>query len=554
MTAATRDERPGPATWRVAVLYLALTVALTFPLAVRAADSLVGSDPDIDLFMWTLAWDAYAFTHQPLRIFDANIYYPYRHTLAYSENLIGSAFFAAPVLWLTGNHILAVNVVELLSVFLCGLGAYVLGRRLGMSAPAAFLCGLIYAFAPARFFRIAQVHLATVQWIPFCLAYLHAYLDPRQPSSAVSRRRHLWLACAFFSLQALTSGHGAVFLVIASAAVIVYHLIRGAAVAPLHRLRDLSVPGLLLLAPAVLVVIPYRIVQVQMGLRRVPGEPPTWQSFFASPTHLQTFLTSLVPGGEIMERASATLFPGFLTLLAAAAALLPRRVLALRSDLRGPIALYAVLTILTLLLAAGPLWPHVYWLPGLNFIRVPSRFMILTTLCLGVLAGCGADRLFDTARAGRKRVLAVVLAVLFIVEFNALPFRLTAYEIRMPAADRWLNGQPKPFVVAEVPVVLLDRYQTMFMFHSMGHWQRTIHGYSGMRPELHEVLYRQLYTFPDAASLDHLARLGVTYVVVHIDMYRDPGDWQAAEARLAQHSSRLKLEYQDKTSRVYSLR
>src|SRR5262245_62008325 len=102
--------------------------------------------PDAHLFMWTLAWDTHAFVHQPLSIFDANIFYPNHDTLAYSENLIGSAFFAAPVLWLTGNYVLATNMVSLLACVLCGLGAYVLGRRLGLSGPAAFLCGLIFAF------------------------------------------------------------------------------------------------------------------------------------------------------------------------------------------------------------------------------------------------------------------------------------------------------------------------------------------------------------------------------------------------------------------------
>ena len=68
---------------------------------------------------------AHAFVHQPLAIFDANIYYPFRHTLAYSENLIGSALIAAPVLWLTGNPVLALNMVALLSCVLCGVGAYV---------------------------------------------------------------------------------------------------------------------------------------------------------------------------------------------------------------------------------------------------------------------------------------------------------------------------------------------------------------------------------------------------------------------------------------------
>ena len=46
----------------------------------------------------------------------------------------------------------------------------------------------------------------------------------------------------------------------------------------------------------------------------------------------------------------------------------------------------------------------------------------------------------------------------------------------------------------------------------------------------------------------------MTYVVVHIDMYKEPGEWETVEQRLAQHASRLQLEYQDKTARVYRLK
>jgi hypothetical protein len=85
--------------WAAAALYVALTFLLAYPLSVTANRTLPSDDPDGHLFMWTLAWDAHAFVHQPLSIFDANIFYPNRGSLAYSENLIGSAFFAAPVLW-----------------------------------------------------------------------------------------------------------------------------------------------------------------------------------------------------------------------------------------------------------------------------------------------------------------------------------------------------------------------------------------------------------------------------------------------------------------------
>ena len=178
---------------------------MALPFSLSPGTLVLADVPDTHLFIWTLAWDAHAFLHQPLHIFDANIYYPYANTLAYSENLIGSAFFAAPIIWLTGNMVLAMNLTALLTCVLCGTGAYLLARRLHVSVGGAFICGLIFAFAPPRFFRIGQLHMTAVQWIPFSLAFLHSYLEH-------GKRRDLLLAIACFSLQALSSGHGAAYL------------------------------------------------------------------------------------------------------------------------------------------------------------------------------------------------------------------------------------------------------------------------------------------------------------------------------------------------------
>lgn len=535
-----------------AAAYFALTIVLTYPLPFNAGSTVVGSDADTDLFIWTLAWNTHAFLSQPLSIFDANIYYPFRHTLAYSENLIGSAFLAAPAIWLTGNPILALNAATLASVFLCGLGGFVLGRKIGLSPGAAFVCGFVYAFAPARFFRISQMHLTAVQWIPFALAYLHGYLD-------TGRRRDLHLAAAFFTLQALSSGHGAVYLVAAAAVLLAYRFAFVDPLRPLARLRDCGIAGLLLLAPAALLIVPYRQVQTEMGLRRVLGDQaPTPESFLASPTHLQTFLLSLVPDAQVMERASAILFPGFLTIALTLLAFVPAS--AARTDagedarLRHTRILYALLAILALILTTGVVWPSIYWLPGMNFIRVPSRFMILAMVALSVLAGFGVDRLRQLAPPRFAPVVPALAGVLLFFEFVSIPFGRVPYAVTLPAADRWLNGQPKPFVVAEVPVRSSDRYQTAYMFHSMAHWQKTVHGYSGFRPPLHETLFRQLQRFPDDEGIAHLRQLDVTYIVVHADQYHEPGEWEEVESRLRKYETQLALEYQDRGSRVYRLR
>ncbi len=528
--------------WTVAAIYAALTIALTYPLSTQPASTIAWSDADTDLFMWTLAWDTHAFISQPLRIFDANIYFPYAHTLAYSENLIGSAFFAAPVLWLTGNPVLALNVVALLSVLLCGVGAYVLAQRLGLDPGSAFVCGLVFAFAPARFFRITQMHLTTVQWIPFALAYLHSYLDG-------GRRRDLRLAAAFLSLQILASGHGAVFLLVAAGLLLVYRVALGEPIAPARRLRDLGWSGVALLAPGLLIVLPYRAVQVGMGLRRTLGDTaPSPESFLASPTHVQTFLLSFFPDAHVMERASALLFPGFLTVLLAMLVFVRDR-----ATLRREWIFYALLTVVSVLLAAGPLWTYVYWMPGFNFIRGPSRFMILAMVGLSVLAAIGFDRIRSAVPPRYRPALVATVSALLIGEFIAIPFRTVPYEVKLPSADRWLDGQPKPFVVAEVPVQPLDRYQTAYMLHSMAHWQKTVHGYSGMRPPLHDRLYSELRRFPDDVSLASLTELGVTYIVVHISDYHEAGEWEEVERRLALYGDRLTQEYGDRTGRVYRI-
>lgn len=743
--------------WAAAALYLALTFLLAYPLSVTANRTLPSDDPDGHLFMWTLAWDAHAFVHQPLSIFDANIFYPNRDSLAYSENLIASAFFAAPVLWLTGNPVLAVNVVSLLSCVLCGLGAYVLGRRVGLSAAAAILTGLVFAFSPPRFFRFSQLHLTAVQWIPFALASLHAYLERGQ-------KRDLRLAIAFFTLQALTSGHGGVFAAVALLLMLAHRLALGEPIDFVRRLRDFGIAGALLLAPVVLFAIPYRVAQVEVGLRRVldPSGTPL-QNFFASPTRVDVFLQSLITDKNINGAATAWLFPGFLPVLLALVAVvagcatlvhrvnlpvtsfsfvslvvkttaqyriplvvfliaglswaflglapsllragdgltpqhyangrvvwtgyvstdrpgrydfgitsdddarlsidnlvvidyrdhradqpgapktgsapmaagshrillehakpgerpalnlvwaregdrkgygpvppnaLSRRPvsgrtltivrtlewvrvtsaivaglaalwcvcawLARRRDAwitwgaqyrRNPTAFYLLLTIVSTGLALGGrygLWQFVYWLPGFNFIRGSSRFMVLGLLGIAVLTGLGFDWLTAPLGPSRRRLAALAVGALMVAEFSAIPYKGVPYRLDIPAADLWVARQQKPFSIAEAPVTTSDRYHSNYMLHSMAHWQKTVHGFSGIRPALHEELYDQLRTFPSEDSIRHLAQLDVTYVIVHSSWF-PPEERRLVEERLLSFGSSLKLEYMDPDSRVYSV-
>jgi hypothetical protein len=528
-----------------AALFTALTLVLTYPISIHPGSTSLGSDPDVDLFTWTLAWDAHAFVDQPFAIFNANIFYPYDRTLALSENLIGSAFFAAPVLWLTGNPVLAMNVVALLSVALCGFGTYLLARRIQLGIGAAIVCGIIFAFSPARFFRFAQIHLTAIQWIPFTLVFLHSYFDD-------GRKRDLRIAIGFFTLQALSSLHGAVYVSLATAVFLIHRLLNGAPLAFAQRAGDVGVIGALLLVPAGLLVPPYLRVQKELALVRTLDDwIPSRESFLASPTHAHTWLLSRLFDTPINDRASAFLFPGYLALILAAIGLSAIRSRTHRRD----VILYTAIALVGLVLAIGPplsAWPYVYWLPVFNFIRVPSRFFLLTMLGIAVVAGIGFQHI-AASRGARVRVTcAVVACVLLLAEFATIPLPVTAYRVESASVDRWLNMQAKPFAIVEVPVGATMRYHSTYMLHSMAHWQKTVHGHSSLLPLLHERLYAQLRNFPDDASVENLAQLGVRYIVVHTDMYL-PGEWPSIERRLEQYADRLTLEYGDVSGRVYAL-
>lgn len=530
--------------------YTVLTAVMAFPFSFSPGTTILGDVPDAHVYMWTLAWDAYAFLHQPLHIFDANIYAPYANTLAYSENLIGSALFSSPIIWLTGNIVLGVNLAALLSCVLCGLGAFVLARRLHLGVGAAFVCGVIFAFASPRFVRMGQLHMTAVQWIPFSLAFLHSYFDG-------GRRRDLLFAIGFFSLQALSSGHGAVYLMLSTLALIAWQLAFGAPLALRQRLRDIGVAGAYLIAPTVWVMMPYRLSQVEAGLRRgyLADALPSKESFLASPSRFHQFLQErFLP---FAHEPDAYLFPGILVMVLAAIGLVswsPRQ--RMRDNY---VAFYALLaTLATAMFVSWPfqIWDRVHWVPGFTFIRMPSRFIILTMLALSVLSGYGVDRILARRSKSIAAATTAVVVALLLAEYSTYPFAGVPFAINPPAIDRWLDTQPKPFTVAEVPAPstgdwgALERHQTRSMLHATAHWQRTVHGYSSLRRPLHDRLYAQMSAFPDATTLAGLRVAGVTYVVVHTEDYGDR--WPAVEAQITE-SGALKLEHVEGSGRVYSL-
>ena len=271
-----RRDRDHPA--RVVLIFSALAVAVTWPLAAHLGDSIPSDLGDPLLNAWILGWDADRFRHGFTGLWDAPIFYPYHHTLAFSEHLLGIAVFVAPIFWATGNPLIAYNVAFLLSFVLAGAGMFLLVRELTGSSEAAWIAGLIFAFSPARFGQIGHLQVLMSGWMPLSLWALHRFITKR---SALS----LTAFVAFVLVQCLSNNYFIYFLAL-PAAIVALHGLRWAPSTDRPRvLGGLAIAaGLIVAALAPIAVIYFR-VRREFGFRRTLEDATNFGADLATYLH-----------------------------------------------------------------------------------------------------------------------------------------------------------------------------------------------------------------------------------------------------------------------------
>jgi hypothetical protein len=183
------------------LLYLALTVAMTWPLAAGLGRDIPGDFGDPLFTSWVLSWDA---THLGRGWWNANIFAPHPLALAYSEHFLPQALEVLPIYAATRNPILCYNLLFLSTFAVSGLGMFLLGRELTGSAAAGFVAGLAFAFAPYRIANIPHLQVLSAAWMPFVLFGLHRHF-------ATGRVRPLTGAAAAWLLQNLSCGYYLLF-------------------------------------------------------------------------------------------------------------------------------------------------------------------------------------------------------------------------------------------------------------------------------------------------------------------------------------------------------
>ena len=519
---------------------LCLTVVLTWPMALYM--TAVPDEGDPLLNTWALSWVAHQLLIAPAHLVHANIFYPERYTLLFSESLILPAVMFAPLQWAGVHPVVVYNLVMASGMIFSGMGVALLLLELTGDGVAALIAGIAFAFLPFRMEHYSHMQLQQSQWIPMVLWALHRTIRRGRVADAV-------LVGVFAACQLLSCVYFGVMLipfVTVVAIVIVFARFR---LSTAGGDLAISVPrsfAVGLIRSSVCAVVVFGAIAAPLGSAYVRasgivGERSEAEAIAGSAApsdYLAAPLTNRMYGQLTsgFGRTELRLFPGISIVVLAAIGLVRRRsastvayVLALLVALDMSFGLHGMTYRL--------LWNNIGAFRGL---RVPARVGIFVGLALSVLAGYGVAALRSgTSRSWMRRMVPAIAAALLVLEDSSQPTPHTTMPGFMPpvyaAILKDLADAPTT-AIADLPIAAA---MPDYMYYSLFHWQNLLSGYSGFFPPSFVDLTRSLEGFPDEMAMDALRRRHALYVVIHGEVYT--ADQYAALVAKAEASPDLQL-------------
>lgn len=464
-----------------------------------------GSVPDLGdpLFsMWRMAWVAHQLAADPARLFDANIFFPDRGALTYSDAMVLPALPNA-VLRLFGAHpVTAYNLLFVSAFVFSAVTAYVLGRSLAFDVTGAWVAGLVFGFYSFRFEHYSHLELQLSGWMPIVLLAIHRIV------MAGGGGRYVLAGGGALAAQWYSSMYFGLFLSVYVAAFATILLwFRG-----WPRKESWSVVWSLALGT--LLALPLAAVYSAYGEQRGERAPIIVSAFSAVPldylesTDRRALYRDVTLGRATGERQ---LFPGVVPpILGLAGLASPFTTTRLAAAGAGLVAFDGSLGL-------NGLWYRLAYqaLAPFQSIRVPARFAMLVGLSMAILAGAAATR-WSTRLSGRRRAALAGLLTCALMADAWPALKLVPVWRDVPPIYDPLRGDADAVLIElplnPVPESFPQNIPTMYF--SIWHWTRMVNGYSGHLPEKYSEIVTNLEGFPTEETLTMAQQIGVTHVSV----------------------------------------
>ncbi len=508
----------------VAGLYLVLTICMTFPLVLHMGSSVPAGAGDIWQNYWNFWWWEKCLLELRQSPYHSQLlFHPSGADVIFHTHSAFNMVAAMPVsvIWGPGA---AYNFCVLLALWLSGWGGYLLVKELTGDVRGAFLAGLVFAYFPQHIEQtLEHLNLFSTQFIPLTLLYFFR----------LSRRggtRNVAGLAVCFALNALCSWHLGLMLILTLAPLAGLAMFRMfQKTRPIGRLvRDLAIAAgvsALILLPAVFPLLSEMASGATYFEKRLVDRGID-ASYLFTPFFEHPLLGSFTVDAYLNRAYQASGFVcylGFIPLGLAAWALVRRK--------RGT-AYWALFTLATLLLALGahPFWDGklydgitlpfalLKFFPGLDFLRVANRFLILTSLGLAILVGYGW-----TALRKPSDLKFALLGGLIFLEYLWAPYPIREIEIS-PLYSRLREAGQKGAIL-DIPFHQRNRTVPNLLAQAV-HGRPIADGYlSTIPPQALEAIQTEP-ALKDLAGVpklerpidrDRLLALGFDTVVLHKD-------------------------------------
>jgi hypothetical protein len=558
---------PSPALTRAEIAWtvlagVALAVITSWPLVLHLSSRIAPDLGDPVRTAWEIAWVGHAMVHQPLHLFDANVFYPHRLSLAFSDSLLG---YGPAGLFGSGTvaALVRYNLLFLFAWSLPFLGAYLLARELGLGRLGAAAAGAAFAYAPYRVTEAGHLHVISSGGIPLALfLLLRGYR--RGPISDRSRGLVLagWLVSAWQVSLGFTLGLQYCYLLAILALLVVLYWWRGglkvaapeegaaaepaapsdppAGPAPERSGRGPLIPRHLLAVTFAGIAIVAAIgVYESVPYLKIAHDYPTAKrtlkevrNYSSGPSALlaassESRIWGAATAGlraKVHSKNESVFFPGGLILVLAAIGLAaPLYTRRLRLGLALGVLTCSILALGLGLGGAGYPFRLLHdYAPGWDGVRVPGRVFTLGTLFWALLAGAGAQllvrRVGPWGERHSLRGLPALLGVALVLAVVGEGAGHLAHPV-VPQPARAEIGLPGPVLdlPTDGPNDRLWQYFSTDGFYKIPGGNSTFDIYSV------DDLRGGMNGFPDKASVEKLRYYGIRTVVLHLRMPRLPG-------------------------------
>jgi hypothetical protein len=518
----------------VIVAGVALAVLTSWPLILHMPSRIAPDLGDPVRTAWQVAYVGHAMLHDPLHLFDANVFYPHPLSLAFSDSLLGygpAGFFGSG----TVAALVRYNVLFLFAWSLCFVGGYLLARELGLRKLGAAAAAAAFAYAPYRVTEAGHLHVISSGGIALALfLLLRGY---RRGSLGLVLAG--WLVSAWQISLGFTLGLQFSYLLAVLAVIAVVFWMRAGRPALPRKLVAITCLGILVVgAVAIYEARPYlKISHDYPTAKRTIKEvkvysagPAAWLSA-SSENRVWGDLTAGARAHVHSKNEQVLFGGGFILLLALIGLAAPLYTRRLRIGLAVGAVTCAVLALGLGLTGYGYPYRLLFnYAPGWDGVRVPGRVFTLATLFLALLAGAGAQALagrlgalasrYSGRWAARRSLstLSALVGVVIVIGIVGEGAGHMAHPV-VPQPQKAEIGLPGPLL--DMPTDgPADR---VWQYYSTNGFYKIPIGNSTFDIRAVDDLRGGIHRFPDKASVEKLRYYGIRTVVLHLTMPKLPG-------------------------------